>query len=172
VSGRGCGHRFHGPGGLRRRGGRRLWLRNPDQARFDALPGLQERASYISHFFLFKRAAFLAVGGVDPEIGLTGPDDYDLIWTLLERGASVRLVPQPLYRCRDHTETRLTLRPQADQIRDLRRILAKHGVGPAETERLVAQKAKWYGVPCHVAIADPEWYLKPAADATDGEAGA
>ena len=141
-------------------GVRRFWQVSADQARFDALPSLQAKASYVGHFLLFRRSKVLAVGGVDPEIGLTGADDYDLIWTLLEHGASVKLVPEPLYHYRDHDGLRLTLRNQEDQIRDLRKILAKHRVTPEETERLVAQKAKWYGVPGHVAIANPEWFHK------------
>ncbi len=142
-------------------GYRQFWQTPADQARFDALPSLQEKASYVGHFLLFRRAKVLAAGGVDSRIGLTGADDYDLIWTLLEQGASVKLVPESLYHYRDHDGVRLTLRKQEDQIIDLRKILAKHGVGPEETERLVEQKAKWYGVPCHVAIEDPEWFRKP-----------
>jgi len=137
-----------------------LWTRASEQARFEAMPTLQEQASYVGHFILFQRASVLAVGGVDPEIGLTGADDYDLIWTMLEQGASVRLVPEALYHYRDHDGERLTMRTQQDQLRDLRKILAKHKVSPEETERLVASKARWYGVPCHFAIEHPDWYQK------------
>jgi glycosyltransferase involved in cell wall biosynthesis len=139
-----------------------LWQTGSDHDRFDKLPDHQARASYIGHFLLFRRTAFLAAGGVDPEIGLTGADDYDLIWTMLEHGASVSLVPQALYHYRDHDGQRLTMRRQEDQIRDLRKILTKHGVPTDEMERLVAAKARWYGVPCHVAIKNPEWYRGPA----------
>ena len=138
-----------------------LWSRVVDQTRFDAIPTQEGKASAIGHFLLFRRAAVLAVGGVDPTIGLTGADDYDLPWTLLEHGASVRLVAEPLYHYRDHDGERLTLRTQQEQIQDLRRILAKHKVGTEKTERLVAAKARWYGVPCHVAIHDPDWSLRP-----------
>ena len=138
-----------------------LWSRVIDQTRYDAIPTLEGKASALGHFLLFRRAAVLAVGGVDPSIGLTGADDYDLPWTLLEQGASVRLVAEPLYHYRDHDGERLTLRTQQDQVRDLRRILAKHEVGPEETERLVAAKSRWYGVPCHVAIHDPDWSRRP-----------
>ena len=124
------------------------------------MPTLQEQASYVGHFILFQRASVLAVGGVDPEIGLTGADDYDLIWTMLEQGASVRLIPEALYHYRDHDGERLTMRTQQDQLLDLRKILAKHKVSPEETERLVAGKARWYGVPCHFAIDHPDWYHK------------
>lgn len=138
-----------------------LWSRVIDQKRFDAIPTLEGKASALGHFLLFRRVAVLAAGGVDPGIGLTGADDYDLPWTLLEQGASVRMVAEPLYHYRDHDGERLTLRTQQDQVRDLRRILAKHDVGPEETERLVAAKSRWYGVPCHVAIHDPDWSLRP-----------
>jgi glycosyltransferase involved in cell wall biosynthesis len=138
-----------------------LWSRVVDQRRFDAIPTLEGKASAIGHFLLFRRAAVLAVGGVDRAIGLTGADDYDLPWTLLENNATVRLVAEPLYRYRDHDGERLTLRTQQEQVRDLRRILAKHKVAADETERLVAAKARWYGVPCHVAIDDPDWSLRP-----------
>ena len=138
---------------------RRLWRASADQTRFDRLTSLQERASYLGHFLVLERSAMLSAGGVDPTIGLTGADDYDLVWTMLERGATVRLIPEALYHYRDHEGERLTLRDQAAQIADLRKILAKHGVGPEETERLVAEKSKWYGVACQTAIDDPTWYL-------------
>jgi GT2 family glycosyltransferase len=134
-----------------------LWKRIPEPRHYEQLSDHEARADYMSHFFLFRRSVVLAVGGVDSSIGLTGADDYDLIWTLLEWGASVNLLPTAMYHCRDHGGERLTLRAQDDQIRDLRKILSKHGVGQAETERLVAEKRKWYGAPCHVVIADPHW---------------
>ena len=139
-----------------------LWQTGSDQARYDSFTDDQSRASYIGHFLLFRRSVFLDAGGVDPTIGLTGADDYDLIWTMLEHGASVSLIPQALYHYRDHDGQRLTMRRQEDQIRDLRKILTKHGVPTDEMERLVAAKARWYGVPCHVAIKNPEWYREPA----------
>ena len=140
-------------------GEQQVWQSCADQIHFDALLTIQEKASYLGHFLMFQRSKVLSVGGVDPRIGLTGADDYDLIWTLLEQGATVKLVPEALYHYRDHDGLRLTLRKQEDQIHDLRKILAKHGVSPEETERLVAQKSKWYGGPCHVAIKDPEGFL-------------
>lgn len=139
--------------------GRRVLWQNPHtQAAFDALPTLERKASYLNHFFLFRRDPVLAVGGVDPTIGNVGPDDYDLPWTLLEHGASVAIVERGLYHYRDHDQERLTLRPQQDQLRDLRRLLAKHGVAPADADRLADMKARWYGVPVHFALENPDWY--------------
>lgn len=124
--------------------------RTPSQAEFERRPTLESKASYLEHFFLFRRAALLAVGGVDETVGLTGCDDYDLIWTLLEHGATVAVLPRRLYNYRDHDEARLTLRPRADQCEDLARILDKHGVRGAERARIIADHANWFGEPVHV----------------------
>ena len=66
---------------------------------------------------LSEKRALLNVGGVDEHVGLTGCDDYDLIWTMLERGATVHVLERPLYNYRDHGEERLTLRSREAQIR-------------------------------------------------------
>lgn len=125
--------------------------RRPTQAQFESLPSLERQASYLEHFFLFDRKMLLRVGGVDENIGLTGADDYDLIWTLLEQGARVKVVPDQLYNYRDHFEQRLTLRDPELQARDLGRILDKHGVGGAERERILRTHSAWFGAPVHVA---------------------
>lgn len=137
----------------------RLWEGKADPVRYQKLKTIEERASYIGHFMLLNRALVLKIGGVDPNIGLTGADDYDMVWTLLEAGASVKLIPEFLYRMRDHDETRLTMRDQNAQVADLRKILAKHGICEEEIERLVEIKKKWYGTPGYVAIQDPTWYM-------------
>lgn len=140
--------------------GRRVLWRGPnDERRYRRLEGIEPKASYLKHFLLFRRAAILEAGGVDPGIGVTGADDYDLVWTMLERGATVGLVREELYHYRDHLEERLTLRDHDTQVADLRRIFAKHGLGPEEAERLLVRKAQWLGVPTHVAMVDPEWHL-------------
>ncbi len=113
----------------------------PSTEIFLSLPTAEAKASYIGHFFLFNREKFLAVGGVDPSIGLTGADDYDLIWTLLEHDARVRVIEQSLYNYRDHDGVRLTMRAQEDQIQDLKKILTKHGVTDAEQDTLVSEKS-------------------------------
>jgi hypothetical protein len=137
----------------------RLWEGKADPVRYQKLKTIEERASYIDHFMLLNRALVLKIGGVDPNIGLTGADDYDMVWTLLEAGASVKLIPEFLYRMRDHGETRLTMRDQNAQVADLRKILAKHGICEEDIERLVEAKKKWYGTPGYVAIQDPDWYM-------------
>ena len=91
------------------------------------------------------------MGGVDEQVGLTGPDDFDMIWTLLERGASVSIVPAQLYNYRDHGGERLTLRSVEAQVGDLRKILDKHGVHGEERARIIAWHSASYGLPYHIS---------------------
>ena len=123
-------------------------------AEFARLKSFEQKASYLSHFFLFKKSALLAVGGVDETIGLTGPDDYDLIWSLLEIGATVSVLEDVLYKRRDHTGERLTLRNREDQIEDLKKILDKHSVTGAEKDRLIQSHSAWFGRPVHEVVAE------------------
>jgi len=118
---------------------------------FRRLPSLERKASYLQHFFLFRRQALREVGFVDEQVGLTGPDDFDLIWTLLERGASVSIVPAQVYNYRDHGGERLTLRSAEAQVDDLRKILDKHGVHGEERARIIAWHSASYGLPCHLS---------------------
>lgn len=106
----------------------------------------QEKADYLGHFLLFKRTKLLDVGGVDTAIGATGPDDYDLLWTMLERGASVAIVEKPLYNYRDHTESwRLSLKPAPEQLENLERILDKHDL-PSDIRPAVRfRHGLWFG---------------------------
>jgi glycosyltransferase involved in cell wall biosynthesis len=128
--------------------------RRPRLARFEALPTLEARADYLTHFFLLRRALVLGVGGADETLGDTaGIDDYDLIWVLLEHGASVTIVERFCYNRRDHTGDRLTTRPQTEILATLERILDKHGVLGPERERLLRAKARWFGRPAHVVAA-------------------
>ena len=113
-------------------------------AEFERRPTLQEKARYLEHFFLFRKQALLDVGGVDEDIGLVGPDDYDLIWTLLEWGRSVDVVEDRLYNYREHGGERLTLRPLELQQVDLEKILNKHGVTGAEGRRLLRAQRQAY----------------------------
>lgn len=122
---------------------KRRFVRRSD---YDRLSSFWEQASYLKHFFLFRRDKVLLVGGVDDKIGLTGPDDFDMIWTLLESEASIALVPDALYNYRDHLESRLSLRPKEDQIEDMKKILTKHKVSEEEQVVILAKKSRWLGV--------------------------
>lgn len=127
-------------------------LRRPSRQReLERRPSLEARARYLTHFFLFRREKLLAVGGVDETLGdPAGIDDYDLIWVLLEHGATVRVVERMLYNYRDHDGERLTLRA-VDEIRaTLIRILAKHGVTSDAQAAIVAHQSRWFGRPLSV----------------------
>jgi len=125
---------------------------------FLALPSIERKAAYLKHFLLLRKDRLIEVGGVDETIGRVGPDDYDLIWTLLEHGATACVTERPCYNYRDHFEERLTLRKREDQVRDLEKILDKHGVVGEERKNAIDRQARWYGAPLHVSaklLADP-----------------
>jgi GT2 family glycosyltransferase len=123
---------------------------NPDRAAWEALPTLEEKAFVLSHFFLFRASKIREVGGLDESIGDSpGIDDYDFIWTLLEHGATVSIVAERMYCYRDHEEIRLTLGDREMQLRNLNRILDKHGVTGEHREKAVLRHGVWYGRPMH-----------------------
>jgi glycosyltransferase involved in cell wall biosynthesis len=122
---------------------------------YETLPNLEAKATYLTHFLLIDKSAVLAAGGLDESLGdAPGIDDYDLIWTLLERGASVELTGRPLYNYRVHEGERLTHRDREEQLRVLGRILDKHRVTGEERERSIHQHAPWLGRPEHVVAAE------------------
>jgi len=111
---------------------------------------LQEKASYLEHFFLFKREKLLEVGLLDENIGDCAVDDFDLIWTLLEHNAQVHLVEKYLYNLRDHDGERLTMRSKDEMTSTVGRILEKHGITGKEKKDLIAKKSVWFGKPEHI----------------------
>jgi GT2 family glycosyltransferase len=71
----------------------------------------------------------LAVGGMDESLNSIGVDDFDFPWTMADHGARFVAVPECLYIARDHRAYfRLTTHvPRSTQVRELRRIMRKHG---------------------------------------------
>jgi len=126
--------------------------RVPSWLTYEGLPSLDRKASYLSHFFLFRKRKLQEIGGADEDVGDiagAGIDDFEMIWTLLEHGATVSIVERSLYNYRDHSGERLTLRKREDSLAGLDRILSKHRVAPADRARIVAEHAPWYGEPIH-----------------------
>jgi glycosyltransferase involved in cell wall biosynthesis len=116
------------------------------RAVYDTLTTDRERAAHLTHFLLFRRSSVLVVGGVDESIGdLAGVDDFDLPWSLLERGASVAFVGRSLYHMRDHAGERLTMRSKEARLAALDRILRKHGIPPEERAAIRDEYGAWYG---------------------------
>ena len=127
---------------------------NLTSERYRSLATLQARASYLQHFFLFRRSALIEVGGLDESIGnFPGIDDYDLIWTLLERGATVAIVEKRLYNYRDHDGERLTLADASQAVRNLEVILRKHNIAESDIPALIRKAARWYGKPMYRVLA-------------------
>ena len=89
------------------------------------------RGSPVKHLLCWRRAKALSIGGLDESLNSVGPDDYDFPWTMAERGARFRAVPECLYVYRDHRDCyRLTTHlPLSVHTRGADRIMRKHGVG-------------------------------------------
>jgi len=113
---------------------------------FNALRTTVDRATFLSHFFLIRKAALERANGVDETIGNSpGVDDFDLIWTMLEQGASASIVPEALYNYRDHEDIRLTRSNPAEMLATFQRILDKHSLPVPERRRILAQHTPWFG---------------------------
>ena len=88
--------------------------------------------SPVKHLLCWRVARGLEVGGMDESLNSVGPDDWDFPWTMAEAGATFAAVSEPLYVYRDHRRCyRLTTHlPLSTQVREIRRILLKHGAEP------------------------------------------
>ena len=102
--------------------------------------------SPVKHLLCWRRALALSFGGMDETIDNVGPDDYDFPWTMLEHGAAFRAIPEYLYVYRDHRAAyRLTTHlPLNVHVRELRRILTKHGVPAGRIRRRLRQARRGY----------------------------
>jgi glycosyltransferase involved in cell wall biosynthesis len=130
--------------------------RVPSMARFRRLRTLEEQASYLQHFFLFRRETALRVR-LDESIGnYPGIDDYDFIWTLLEHSASVEIVPMQLYHYRDHDGERLTLVNRDLALNNLTKILHKHKIKESEMPSIIDCHVAWFGKPIY-KVMYPHW---------------
>ncbi|HTX35419.1 MAG TPA: glycosyltransferase, partial [Bryobacteraceae bacterium] len=103
--------------------------RVPSPAGYQACPTLSAKAGYLQPFFLVRRERLLEAGGFDETIGDLEIAGFDLVWTLLELGASVALVEAPLYHFRTEGERRNLVSPA---------ILRKHRVTGEEAQELTA----------------------------------
>lgn len=115
---------------------------------FAARPSLHLKAKYLSHFFLLRRTKVIEAGGLDESLGINagcGVDDFDLIWSMLERAASVGIIGRRLYNYRDHAGDRLTLADRNASLEALRRILDKHGLSGRERLQALISHGFWQG---------------------------
>jgi GT2 family glycosyltransferase len=131
--------------------------RTLSMSKFQACETLELKASYLTHFFLFRKQTVLNVGGLDETIGnFPGIDDLDLIWTLLERGATVSVLGKPMYHAREHDGERLTLQDPKRKIENLQKILRKHMVDKQEEIDIIRRHVGWYIRRINMNAAD--WY--------------
>jgi GT2 family glycosyltransferase len=103
------------------------------------------RASPVKHLLCWRRELALSFGGMDESIPVAA-DDFDFPWTMAERGAVFKAVPECLYLYRDHRDGyRLTTHvPRSVRARHLRRIMRKHGVGRTQIlRRLIAARRSY-----------------------------
>ncbi len=113
---------------------------------------LERKARYLQHFFLFRKSKLQQIGGADESLGdFAGIDDFDMIWVLLEHGATVAIVEQQLYNYRDHDGDRLSL-CHFEAVAVLERILEKHAVVDPERAEIFREHSKWYGRQLHVVF--------------------
>jgi glycosyltransferase involved in cell wall biosynthesis len=114
---------------------------------------LELKARYLQHFFLFRKSKLRQIGGADESLGdFPGIDDFDMIWVLLEHGATVAIVEEQLYNYRDHHGDRLSLRHFEEAAAVLERILEKHAVVDSERAEIRREHLKWYGRQLQVAF--------------------
>jgi Glycosyl transferase family 2 len=104
------------------------------------------RASPVKHMLCWRRESGLAAGGLDETLDSVGVDDWDFPWTMTEQGARFQAIQECLYVYRDHRDGyRLTTHlPRSTHLREIRRILRKHGVGPWRSFRLAHDRRRSY----------------------------
>ncbi len=113
-----------------------VWEGVGTEAELNKCESFEAKARYVTHFLLLNWQSVLNAGGVDETLGdRSGVDDYDLLWTLLEGGASVGFTDRAVYNVRDHHGVRLTLRPPEEHLASLVKILTKHGLDEAGSGR-------------------------------------
>jgi len=123
--------------------------KDASMARYQSLATLEAKANYLEHFFLFRKEMVVRIG-LDETIGNSpGIDDYDLIWTLLEHGATVAIIEKRLYHYRDHDGERLSLSDPVGRIRNLEKILRKHKVSEGDAQEIIERHARWFGKPIY-----------------------
>jgi glycosyltransferase involved in cell wall biosynthesis len=102
--------------------------------------------SPVKHLLCWRRDLALSFGGMDESLNNVGPDDYDFPWTMAEHGARFRAMPEALYIYRDHRDgERLTTHlPLSVHLREVRRILRKHGASRDEMKAMLARAKSSY----------------------------
>jgi glycosyltransferase involved in cell wall biosynthesis len=121
-------------------------------------------ATPVKHLLCWRRDMGIAVGGLDERSRSVGPDDFDFPWTMAEHGALFCAVDACLYLYRDHRSSeRLTTHiPLSVHVRELRRILRKHGLDRHASERRIDEARVTYLRQC-LYRSRPERWLRRLA---------
>jgi glycosyltransferase involved in cell wall biosynthesis len=103
-------------------------------------------SSPVKHLLCWRRELALSFGGMDESLNNVGPDDYDFPWTMAEHGARFHAIPEALYLYRDHrgAERLTTHLPLSVHLKEIRRILCKHGASRGEMEAMLARAKSSY----------------------------
>ena len=103
-------------------------------------------SSPVKHLLCWRRELALSFGGMDESLNNVGPDDYDFPWTMAEHGARFHAIPEALYLYRDHRDAeRLTTHlPLSIHLKEIKRIMRKHGASRGETETMLARAKSSY----------------------------
>ena len=107
-------------------------------------------SSPVKHLLCWRRELALSFGGMDESLNNVGPDDYDFPWSMAEHGARFHAIAEALYLYRDHRggERLTTHLPLSVHLRELRRIMTKHGASRDEMEAKLASAKSTYLQQC------------------------
>jgi glycosyltransferase involved in cell wall biosynthesis len=119
-------------------------------------------SSPVKHLLCWRRELALSFGGMDETLNNVGPDDYDFPWTMAEHGARFHAIPDALYLYRDHRDAeRLTTHiPLSVHLREIRRILQKHGASPADMHAMLDRAKSSYLRQCLYKNRADKWLKK------------
>jgi glycosyltransferase involved in cell wall biosynthesis len=107
--------------------------------------GDMERGAPVKHLLCWRRDKALSFGAMDESVNYAS-DDFDFPWSMAEHGAVFRAIPDCLYIYRDHRSGyRLSTHvPRSVNVRELRRILRKHGLDRRARRRSVRVAKRSY----------------------------
>lgn len=115
--------------------------------------------SPVKHLLCWRRGKALSFGGMDESLNSVGPDDFDFPWAMAQHGAVFVAIRECLYYYRDHREChRLTTHlPLNVHVREIQRIMKKHGASAAAIAARMAHARRTYLRQCLYRSALDKW---------------